>query len=262
MGQDALKIGADTLQFFARNPRGSKAKPLNIPDLQALDALLRKHRFGPIVAHAPYTLNPCSADPHLRELSARMFAEDLALMECLPGNFYNFHPGSHLKQGFEAAAGYIADMLNAHVRPDQSTVVLLETMSGKGTETGRSFEELAAILERVDPSILPVLGVCMDSCHMSDAGYDMMEGLDQTLAEFDARVGLSRLRAFHLNDSQNPKGSHKDRHASIGEGIFGLDGICRILNHPLLKHLPFILETPQDLEGHKREIALLRERVR
>ena len=258
MGQDALSIGASTLQFFARNPRGTRSKALNVSDLTAFSQLLTDNHFAPVVAHAPYTLTACSSDPHLRELSRQMFAEDLALMEYIPGNLYNFHPGSHLKQGFETAAVYIADMLNSVMRPEQSTIVLLETMSGKGTETGKTFEELASILERVDPVLLPKLGICMDSCHMSDSGYDMMEGLDRTLEKFDAVLGLDLVKAFHLNDSLNPQGSRKDRHASIGEGIFGLEGICRIMNHPRLRHLPFILETPQDLQGHKKEIELLK----
>ncbi len=259
MGKDALSIGASTLQFFARNPRGTRSKALNVPDLTALSHLLAENHFAPIVAHAPYTLNACSSDPHLRELSRQMFAEDLALMEYLPGNLYNFHPGSRLKQDFHTAADYIADMLNTVMRPDQATTVLLETMSGKGTETGRTFEELAAIAERVDPALQPKLGFCMDSCHMSDSGYDMMEGLDQTLKEFDSILGLHRVKAFHLNDSLNPRGSRKDRHASIGQGVFGTEGILRILKHPLLQGLPFILETPQDLAGHQGEIKLLKE---
>ncbi len=259
MGKDALSIGANTLQFFARNPRGSKSKPLNIPDLQAFHQFLEEHGFAPIVGHAPYTLNPCSKDPGLRKLAAEMFREDLALMNYIPGNYYNFHPGSHLGQGFDSGSQYIVQMLNTVMTPDQPTTVLLETMSGKGTEIGRTFEELARILEKADPALSPKLGICLDSCHLSDAGYDLMEGLDKTLEELDSCIGLKRVKAFHLNDSQNPRGSHKDRHASIGQGYLGLEGICRIMNHPKLRHLPFILETPEDLEGHGKEIALLKE---
>ena len=261
MGKDALSIGANTLQFFARNPRGSKSKPLNIPDLTAFSSFLQEHQFAPIVGHAPYTLNACSKDPGLRKLASQMFAEDLTLMSYIPGNYYNFHPGSHLGQGFDVGADYIVQMLNAAMTPDQPTTVLLETMAGKGTEIGRTFEELAIILDKTDPSLAPKLGVCLDSCHIWDAGYDLLESLDKILEELDSVVGLDRVKAFHLNDSQNPLGSRKDRHASIGEGHLGLDGICAILNHPKLKHLPFILETPQDLEGHGREIQLLKEHV-
>ena len=261
MGKDALSIGANTLQFFARNPRGSKSKPLNIPDLTAFHEFMKEHRFAPIVGHAPYTLNACSKDAGLRKLAAEMFAEDLTLMSYIPGNYYNFHPGSHLGQGLATGTDYISQMLNSCMTPDQPTTVLLETMSGKGTEIGRTFEELAVILDKTDPALHPKLGICLDSCHIWDAGYDLLESLDKTLDELDSVIGLSKVKAFHLNDSQNACNSRKDRHASIGEGHLGLEGICNIINHPKLKHLPFILETPQDLEGHGREIQLLKTKV-
>ncbi len=256
MGKDALQIGANTFQFFTRNPRGARAKALDPNDLGALFGLLSEHHFGPVVAHAPYTLNACSADPRVRELAAEMFADDLKKMEYLPGNFYNFHPGSHLKQGAQTGIRYIADLLNQTLFPQQKTIVLLETMAGKGTEIGRSFEELRAILDQV---FLPdLVGVCFDSCHLSDAGYDIIGDLDGVLEEFDRIVGLNRLKAFHINDSLNLPGSRKDRHACIGKGVLGLETITRIICHPALRHLPFILETPLDLNGHREEIALLK----
>ncbi len=261
MGKDALSIGANTLQFFARNPRGSKSKPLNIPDLTAFRQFMKEHQFAPIVGHAPYTLNACSKDAGLRKLAAEMFSEDLTLMSYIPGNYYNFHPGSHLGQGSAIGTDYISQMLNSCMTPDQPTTVLLETMAGKGTEIGRTFEELAVILDKTDPALHPKLGICLDSCHIWDAGYDLLESLDKILDELDSVIGLSKVKAFHLNDSQNACGSRKDRHASIGEGYLGLEGIRSIINHPKLKHLPFILETPQDLEGHGREIQLLKTQV-
>ena len=256
MGRDALKIGANTFQFFTRNPRGFKSKPLDEEDMAGLRRLLKEEHFAPIVAHAPYTLNPCSTRPEVCELALQIFQEDLKIMEYLPGNYYNFHPGSHLKQGAKEAAAKIADLLNQVLTPQQQTLVLLETMAGKGTEVGRSFEELAMILERVNEP--EKVGICFDSCHLSDAGYDVRDHLDQVLQEFDQILGLNRLKAFHLNDSLNPPGSHKDRHALIGEGYLGLTAITDMINHPLLQGLPFILETPTDLEGHGREIELLK----
>lgn len=256
MGEDSLKAGASTLQFFTRNPRGTKAKALNIPDAEVLLTIMRENDFAPIIAHAPYTLNACSADPHVRELAAEMFADDLARLECLPGNYYNFHPGSHVNQGVETGTAYIAGMLNQILRPEQKTIVLLETMSGKGTEIGKTFEELKDIIDRV--SLKDKLGICFDSCHLSDSGYDIINNLDGVLSNFDKIIGLSRLCAFHINDSMNPPGSHKDRHARIGEGYLGLNTIVSIINHPALRALPFILETPTDLEGHAAEIRLLK----
>ena len=217
---------------------------------------LREHRFAPIVAHAPYTLNPCSTRPEVCELALQIFQEDLKIMEYLPGNYYNFHPGSHLKPGPEKAAKKIAKLLNQVLTPEQPTIVLLETMAGKGTEVGKTFEELRLILDQIQCQ--DKVGICFDSCHLSDAGYDLKENLDNVLKEFDQIIGLDSLMAFHLNDSQNPIGSHKDRHALIGEGFLGLDTAVTLINHPVLDGLPFILETPTDLEGHSKEIALLR----
>lgn len=256
MGKDALKINANTFQFFTRNPRGFQSKPLNEEDLTGLSDFLREHSFAPIVAHAPYTLNPCSTRPEVCELALQIFQEDLKIMEYLPGNYYNFHPGSNLKQGPEKAAKKIAKLLNQVLTPEQHTIVLLETMAGKGTEVGKTFEELRLILDQIQCQ--DKVGICFDSCHLSDAGYDLKENLDNVLKEFDQIIGLDRLMAFHLNDSQNPIGSHKDRHALIGEGFLGLDTAVTLINHPVLDGLPFILETPTDLEGHSKEIALLR----
>ena len=257
MGREALRIGANTFQCFVRNPRGTRSKAVDEKDYAAFRALLRENGFGPFLVHAPYTLNPCSSDPHMRDLAREMFAEDLRRMEYFPGNLYNFHPGSHTGQGVEVAVGQIAEMLNAVLAPEQGTTVLLETMSGKGSEVGSRFEELAEILARVE--LADQIGVCMDACHLSDAGYDIAEGLDDTLERFDKIVGLRRLRAFHINDSLNPRGSRKDRHAVVGEGTLGLATLIRILTHPALRHLPFVLETPTDNNGHAREIRVLRE---
>ena len=256
MGETARRIGATTFQFFTRNPRGSRAKAIDPADAAALRALLTAEGFGPIVAHAPYTINPCSKDERTREFARETLADDLARMEYLPGNLYNFHPGSHTGQGTDAGIAQIADTLNAILRPEQQTTVLLETMAGKGTEVGRRFEELRAIIDRVE--LGEKLGVCLDTCHVSDAGYDVAGNLDGVLAEFDRVIGLVRLRAVHLNDSLNPCGAHKDRHARIGEGTLGQETFRRIINHPALQNLPFVLETPNELDGYAREIALLR----
>ena len=259
MGQDALKIGANTFQCFVRNPRGSKAKTINPEDLAKLRGLLAEKEFGPIVAHAPYIMNPCSKDEGIRELAARMMAEDLALMEHLPGNYYNFHPGSHVGQGVETGCRQIAGMLDAVVKPELRTMVLLETMAGKGSEIGGKFEELRMILDMA--GCREKLGVCLDTCHVSDGGYDIAHDLDGVLAEFDRVIGLSRLKAVHINDSMNPLGSHKDRHALIGEGFIGTEAIVRVISHPALCRLPFVLETPTDDKGHGEEIAMLRDRL-
>ena len=256
MGETARRIGATTFQFFTRNPRGSRAKAIDPADAAALRALLTAEGFGPIVAHAPYTINPCSKDERTREFARETLADDLARMEYLPGNLYNFPPGSHTGQGTDAGIAQIADTLNAILRPEQQTTVLLETMAGKGTEVGRRFEELRAIIDRVE--LGEKLGVCLDTCHVSDAGYDVAGNLDGVLAEFDRVIGLTRLRAVHLNDSLNPCGAHKDRHARIGEGTLGQETFRRIINHPALRNLPFVLETPNELDGYAREIALLR----
>ena len=258
MGRQAWKLGADTFQFFTRNPRGSKAKELDSADAAALMALLAERNFAPVIAHAPYTLNLCSAEEKNRTFAREIMADDLRRMEYLPGQLYNFHPGSHVGQGMETGIAYIADALNAILTPEQSTTVLLETMSGKGSEVGGRFEELREILDRVELS--DRMGVCLDTCHVSDAGYALAEDLDGVLMEFDRVIGLNRLKAIHLNDSLNGLGSHKDRHARIGEGQIGLDALVRVIRHPVLDGKPFILETPNDDEGWKREIALLREK--
>ena len=259
MGQTALNIGADTLQCFVRNPRGAKAKAINPVDLGKLDALLREHRFGPIVAHAPYIMNPCSKDEGIRALAEDMLRGDLQLMEYLPGNYYNFHPGSHVGQGTEVGITQIADMLNRVLCPDLKTVVLLETMAGKGSEIGGRFEELREIIDRV--VCQERIGVCLDTCHIWDGGYDVVNNLDGVVTEFDKVIGLDYLKAVHLNDSMNPLGARKDRHALLGQGHLGLDAIVRIVTHPALCHLPFNLETPTEDEGHAQEIALLREKI-
>lgn len=257
LGKTALRIGANTFQFFTRNPRGSKAKTLDLADAQALRELMAEHGFGKIIAHAPYTLNACSADAHVREFALETMGDDLIRMEALPGNFYNFHPGSHVGQGAERGIILIADTPNQILQPEQSTTVLLETMAGKGSEIGRRFEELREILDRVE--LGDKMGVCMDICHVFDAGYDIVDDLDGVLAQFDRVIGLERLCAVHLADSRNPLGSAKDRHAPIGEGQIGLDAFRRIVRHPVLSKLPMCLETPHDEEGHAREIELLRE---
>lgn len=256
MGEEALSIGADTFQFFTRNPRGGSAKPLDTADLAALAALMAERHFAPIVAHAPYTLNACAATEHLRAFARETMADDLARLDHLPGNYYNFHPGSHVKQGADVGIELIAEALNAVLRPDQKTTVLLETMAGKGSEVGRNFEELRAIIDRVEDT--SHLGVCLDTCHIWDGGYDIAGNLDGVLEEFDRVIGLERLKAIHLNDSMNPLGSHKDRHAKIGEGHIGTAALSAVTNHPALRDLPFCLETPNDIQGYAAEIALLR----
>lgn len=256
MGKEALSIGANTFQFFTRNPRGAKAKALDPADAAALRTLLKENNFGPIVAHAPYTLNACSADPALRELAAELMTDDLARMEHLPGNLYNFHPGSHVGQGAETGVEQIAALLNRILTPELQTTVLLETMAGKGSEVGRTFEELRQIIDRVE--LGDRLGICLDTCHVSDGGYDVTQDLDGVLESFDRVLGLGRLKAVHLNDSLNPQGSHKDRHAKIGEGTIGTEALARVINHPALRDLPFCLETPNELPGYAAEIALLK----
>lgn len=256
MGKEALKIDANTFQFFTRNPRGGKAKELNVADVQSYLAFAKEHGIENILAHAPYTLNACSADEGLREFARNIMEDDLNRMEYTPGNCYNFHPGSHVKQGVEVGITYIADMLNGILKPEQNTTVLLETMSGKGSEVGRNFEELREILDRV--VLKDHMGVCLDTCHIWDGGYDIVDHLDQVVNEFDQVIGLKYLKAIHLNDSLNPLGAHKDRHAVIGGGHIGEEALVRVMNHPALKHLPFYLETPNDLEGYAAEISLLR----
>ncbi|WP_455655603.1 deoxyribonuclease IV [Phascolarctobacterium sp.] len=256
MGKEALAIGANTFQFFTRNPRGSKAKAIDPADIEALLQLLEEHAFAPLLAHAPYTLNPCSADPKVREFACMVMKEDLQLLELLPGTRYNFHPGSHVQQGAEQGIEMIAEILNEILQPQQQTTVLLETMSGKGSEVGRNFTELRAIIDKVE--LQEKLGVCLDTCHVFDGGYDIVGELDKVLAEFDNIIGLERLLAIHINDSLNGLGSHKDRHAKIGQGNIGLEALSAVTNHPQLKDLPFYLETPNELPGYKAEIELLR----
>lgn len=256
MGRQALEIGADTFQFFTRNPRGSRAKEADPADAAALMALLRERDFAPIIAHAPYTLNLCAADAERRTFAREVLADDLRRMELLPGQYYNFHPGSHVGQGVAVGTAQIAQALNAVLWPEISTTVLLETMAGKGSEVGGRFEDLREILDQVE--LGEKVGVCLDTCHVSDAGYDLIGDLDGVLAEFDRVVGLSRLKAIHLNDSLNPSGSRKDRHARIGEGAIGTQALSRVVRHPALRDLPFCLETPNELPGYAAEIALLR----
>ena len=259
MGKAALKIGANTLQCFVRNPRGAKAKTIDPVDLGKLRELMAEHQFGPIVAHAPYIMNACSKDEGIRALAEEMLVGDLQLMEYLPGNYYNFHPGSHVGQGMEVGITQIADMLNRVLNPELKTIVLLETMTGKGSEIGGRFEEIREIIDRVECK--ERIGVCLDTCHVWDGGYDVVNDLDGVVTEFDKVIGLDYLKAIHVNDSMNPFGAQKDRHALIGEGHLGLDAIVRVLTHPALKHLPFNLETPTEDEGHAQEIALLREKI-
>lgn len=257
MGKQALKLGANTFAFFTRNPRGGNVKPLDKADVQAYNELAREQGFGPVVAHAPYTYNACAAKQDLRAFACRSMQEDLARLEETPGNYYNFHPGSHVGQGTETGIQLIADLLNEVLWPGMQTTVLLETMAGKGSEVGRTFEELRAILDRV--RLPEKMGICLDTCHVWDAGYDIVNDLDGVLTQFDRVIGLEKLKAVHTNDSQNPLGAHKDRHARIGEGYLGEHAFRRIVCHPVLKQLPFVLETPNDDAGWTKEIALLRD---
>lgn len=256
MGKEAEKIGAGTFQFFTRNPRGGNAKAIDPADVERFLAFADERGIRPFLAHAPYTLNGCSADEKVRDFAFRTMKDDLERMEYTPGNLYNFHPGSHVSQGAQAGIEYISLMLNTILKPEQTTTVLLETMAGKGSEVGREFGELREILDRVE--LQDKMGVCLDTCHVWDGGYDIVDHLDEVLTKFDRVVGLKRLRAIHLNDSMNPLGAHKDRHARIGEGHIGLPAMIRIINHPALRELPFYLETPNDLDGYAREIALLK----
>lgn len=257
MAKDAIAIDANTFQFFTRNPRGGNAKAINEKDVERFLTTAKEKDITPLLAHAPYTLNACSADPKLRDFAKRTMADDLARMEYTPGNMYNFHPGCHVKQGVKTGIEYISQMLNEILSPDQTTTVLLETMAGKGSEIGGCFEELKQILDLVDLSDL--MGVCLDTCHVWDGGYDIVNHLDDVLNEFDRIIGINRLKAIHLNDSQNPLGAHKDRHAKLGEGYIGIDTFKRIVTHPILGKLPFYMETPNDLDGYAREIHMMRE---
>lgn len=256
MGRDALEIGANTFQFFTRNPRGGQAKAWSQADIDAFQALARGNGFGQLLAHAPYTMNPCSADENTRRFALEAMQDDLQRMARIPGHLYNFHPGSHVGQGEDAGIAMIVEQLNRVLTPELETTVLLETMAGKGSEVGRTFEELRRILDGV--VLQEKMGVCLDTCHINDAGYDIVNDLDGVLETFDHVVGLYRLKAIHLNDSMNPLGARKDRHACIGKGHLGLEAITRIINHPALRDIPFFLETPNELPGYAEEIALLR----
>ena len=257
MGKQMLANGGNTFAFFTRNPRGGKAKEINPQDVQAFLQLEQENHFGKLVAHAPYIMNCCAAKENLREFAREVMADDLKRLELTPGNYYNFHPGSHVGQGAETGIAKIAEILNEVLTKEQSTTVLLETMSGKGSEVGRNFQELRQIIDQVE--LKEKLGVCLDTCHVWDGGYDIVNDLDGVFAEFDQIIGLDRLKAIHLNDSMNGLGSHKDRHARLGEGEIGLEALVRVINHPATKGVPFILETPNDDEGWAREIALLRK---
>ena len=266
MGRQALSIGADTFQFFTRNPRGGSVKPFDAQDAQALNGLMEEHAFAPVLAHAPYTLNAAAADPRVRDFAYRAMREDLERLAHLPGVMLNFHPGSHVKQGVETGVRLIAQMLSEVYTPELPTPVLLETMAGKGSEVGRSFEEIRAIIDAFEGQVKPsnnpndqtILGVCLDTCHVWDGGYDIVNDLDGVLSAFDKIIGLDRLKAIHINDSMNVFEAHKDRHEKIGKGKIGLEAFGRIVNHPKLRDLPFYLETPCDLQGYKEEIALLK----
>ncbi len=258
MAKEALSIGANTFQFFTRNPRGGTAKAMDEADVAAFRDFAAENGIGVILAHAPYTLNGCSADASIREFATRTMLDDLHRMEYTPGNLYNFHPGSHVKQGVETGIELIAQMLNSILWQDMHTTVLLETMAGKGSEVGSSFEELRAIIDRV--ALQDKLGVCLDTCHVSDAGYDIVNDLDGVLTRFDNIVGLERIKAVHINDSKNPLGARKDRHEKIGQGTIGTEAIVRLMTHPALRDKPFYLETPNELDGYAAEIALLKEK--
>ncbi len=256
MAKTAVKIGANTFQFFTRNPRGGSAKPIDPEDIKAFLEYSKENGINTILAHAPYTLNACSANESIREFALNTMIDDIRRMEYTPNQLYNFHPGSHVKQGAEVGIDLIADQLNKVLYPEMTTTVLLETMSGKGSEVGRNFEEIRAIIDKV--TLKDKLGVCLDTCHVYDAGYDIVGDLDGVLAEFDRVIGLDRLKAIHINDSKNPYESHKDRHEKIGEGFIGLEAMERIINHPLLRDIPFFLETPNELEGYEKEIETLK----
>lgn len=261
MGIHEKKLGGNTFAFFTRNPRGGKSKKQDPSDIRKLISFLKKEKFGPLVAHAPYTMNLCSAREDVRQFAENVFREDLAAMELLPGNFFNFHPGSHTGMGVEKASDIIAEVLNKTLARDQRTTVLLETMAGKGTEVGRTFEELGNIIKRIDPAFRDKVGICFDTCHVWDAGYNIKDDLDGVLEAFDAAAGIDRLRAVHLNDSMNECGSHKDRHEKLGKGKIGKEALTYIIRHPSFKDKPFILETPNDDEGYMNEISFVKENM-
>jgi len=256
MGKEAVGIHANTFQFFMRNPRGGAVKPLDLADVDAFRQLAAEHNLQFLLGHAPYTVNPCAEKAHLREFARDVITDDISRLEHIPDSMYVFHPGSHVQQGTEMGITLIAEMLNEVLRPEQKTTVLLETMSGKGTEIGGTFEQLQEIIQKIE--LYEHIGVCLDTCHVYDAGYDIVNNLDGVLGEFDRIIGLNKLKAVHLNDSKNPIASHKDRHEKIGDGSIGIETFGRIINHPALKHLPFYLETPSDLDGYAHEIAMLK----
>jgi deoxyribonuclease-4 len=262
MGKVALSIGANTFQFFTRNPRSSRVRNTNIDDITALARLITENGFAPLIAHAPYTYNPAAAKEDIREFTATAMREDVELLENIPGTLYNFHPGCHVGQGSDVGIRLCSDVLNKVITPGQSTTVLIETMAGKGSEIGCTFEEVRAIIDGVEPSKQPHVGVCLDTCHVSDGGYDIAGETESVLAEFDRIVGRDRLKGIHLNDSKNPVGAHKDRHEKIGEGFLTLEGITNIINSPRLEGLPFCLETPNEVDGYAAEIKLLKEAYR
>ncbi|MBE6749417.1 MAG: deoxyribonuclease IV [Ruminococcaceae bacterium] len=256
MGKEAKRIGANAFQFFTRNPRGGAAKPLDLEDVKAFNEYRKENGILSVLAHAPYTMNACAKDEGLREFAKNTMLDDIYRLDNIEGAMYNFHPGSHVSQGVEVGIEYISSMLNEVIKKDQKTIILLETMAGKGSEVGRSFEEIKAIIDKVE--LNEKLGVCLDTCHVYDGGYDIVNDLDGVLSEFDKVIGLDRLKAIHLNDSKNPFASHKDRHEKIGDGSLGLEAIERIINHEKLMDLPFFLETPNDIDGYEKEIALLK----
>lgn len=256
MGKDAVALGADTFAFFTRNPRGGSAKEIDPKDAEALIAFMKEHNFGKLVAHAPYTMNVCAAKEDIRKFSREMLADDLDRMQYVPGNYYNFHPGSHVGQGVEAAIPMIADAVNYALKEEHQTTVLLETMAGKGSEVGRTFEELKAIIDLIE--LKDKVGVCFDTCHTWDGGYDNVNDFDNVLKTFDEVIGLDKLCAVHFNDSKNDRDTHKDRHEVIGSGFIGEEAMKYIITHPLLQGKPFILETPNDDAGYKSEIELIR----
>ena len=257
MAKQAIEIGANTFQFFTRNPRGFKAKDIDTQDVKEFLEIIKENRFVKILAHAPYTLNPCSADKRVRDLAKEIFIDDLKRMEYTPNNMYNFHPGSHVGQGIDTGIKIISETLNEVLTKEQTTTVLLETMSGKGSEVGSKFEELKQIIDLVE--LKDKVGVCLDTCHIYDGGYDIVNDLDAVIKQFDSIIGLEKLKAIHLNDTKNPFASHKDRHEKIGEGHLGLDAIGKVINHPELKDLPFYLETPNEIDGYAKEIKMLKE---
>ena len=259
MGKEALSVGANTFQFFTRNPRGGSFKPPTDEDINALVELMQENNFAPIIAHAPYTFNPCAADEGIRDYTKRVMAEDVRILDKIPNALYNFHPGCHVSQGVEIGIEKTADTLNTILAQSEKTIVLIETMAGKGTEIGKTFEEIQEIIQRVEQT--DRVGVCLDTCHVHDGGYNISEDVYGVLGELDKIVGFDRLKAIHLNDSKNVLGAHKDRHEKIGDGNLTIDGIVKIITHPVVRHLPICLETPNDIDGYAREIKLLQDAV-